>query len=65
MKGRDCRSLYLVEDIKAGEVKTEKNTRYIRPGFWMHSKYYRGDFTETAAIDLEKRDSLKKNFLNR
>ncbi|MDB4293009.1 pseudaminic acid synthase [Maribacter sp.] len=56
-KGRDfCRSLYVVEDVAAGEVFTEKNIRSVRPGFGMHPKFYREILGKIAAKDLERGD---------
>jgi len=59
-KGKDfSRSLYIVEDMKAGDVITEKNVRSIRPGFGMHPKYYSEILGKEVAVDLGRGDTLK------
>lgn len=56
-KGKDfSRSLYVVEDIKAGDIITEKNVRSIRPGFGLHPKYFNEILGKTVKEDLEKGD---------
>jgi pseudaminic acid synthase len=54
-KGKDfSRSLYVVEDVKKGEVFTATNVRSIRPGFGLHPKHYNSVLGEVAVCDIEK-----------
>ena len=48
------RSLYIAEDIKEGELFTEKNIKSVRPGFGMHPKYY------SKIIGKEAKKNFKK-----
>lgn len=67
IKGREfCRSLYVVEDIKAGEVITEKNVRSVRPGFGLHPKYLSDIIGKVAGENIKKGtrlslDNIKEN----
>lgn len=54
-----CRSLYVVKDIKAGEVITEENVRSIRPGYGMHPKHFREVLGQIASLNLQKGTPLK------
>lgn len=53
-----ARSLYVAEDIKAGEVITEKNVRSVRPGFGLHPKYFNRIIGKTVKKDLKKGEPL-------
>lgn len=47
------RSLYVVKDIKQGEMFTENNIRSIRPGRGMHTMYYDYVVGKKASRDLK------------
>jgi pseudaminic acid synthase len=67
LKSREfSRSLYVVENIKIGEIITEKNVRSIRPGFGLHPKYLNYVIGRKARINLHKgtRLSLKDLFIS-
>lgn len=55
ISGRDfVRSLYVAEDMKKGDVITEKNIRSVRPGFGAHPKYLPEILGKKVNRDLEK-----------
>ncbi|MFT7035477.1 MAG: pseudaminic acid synthase [Cyclobacteriaceae bacterium] len=59
-KGKDfSRSLYVVKDIKAGEVITEENVRSIRPGFGLHPKYLKRILGTKIKVDVDRGEALR------
>lgn len=48
------RSLYVVEDMKAGDVVTAENVRSIRPGFGLHPKHLKVVLGKKVNLDLTK-----------
>jgi pseudaminic acid synthase len=57
-----CRSLYIVKDIKKGEIVTNENVRSIRPGYGLHPKFYSHILGKVALTDLEKGSRAKLEF---
>jgi N-acetylneuraminate synthase len=57
------RSVYVIKDIKAGDLLTEDNIRRIRPGFGLAPKYYDELLGKTAKTDLLRGTPLKWEYL--
>jgi len=53
------RSLFVVKDIKAGEVFTEENLRSIRPGYGLKPKYLKDVLGKRVKIDIKGDTPLK------
>ena len=52
------RSLFIVQDIKAGEKLNKENVRSIRPGFGLHPKHYKNILGKIIKVDIERGNPL-------
>jgi N-acetylneuraminate synthase len=57
------RSLYIVKDVRAGEVFTPQNLRSIRPGLGLPSKFLHEILGKKAKMNLPKGSALKMDHL--
>ncbi len=48
------RSLFVVEDIKKGELFTRQNVRSIRPADGLHPRHFNEVLGKRAACDIER-----------
>ncbi|TKC56948.1 pseudaminic acid synthase [Pedobacter hiemivivus] len=63
-KGREfCRSLYVVQNIKAGEKITSENIKSIRPGYGLHPKFFISVLGKNVNRDLERGERLDLAFI--
>ena len=57
------RSIFVIEDIKRGELFTGGNIRSIRPGDGMHPKYYESIIGKRAAKDIKRGTPLNDDLI--
>jgi N-acetylneuraminate synthase len=57
------RSLYVVKDIKAGEMFTHENVRSIRPGYGLAPKYYNEVLSQRASIAIVSGTALCRELI--
>jgi pseudaminic acid synthase len=61
-KGKDfSRSLYVVKDIKCGDIISEHDIRSIRPGFSLHPRYYKSIIGKRVLRDWFVGDRISLN----
>ena len=65
IKGREfSRSLYVAEDVKAGDVVTERNVRSVRPGYGLHPKYLPEVLGKKFVKDCQKGERFSLDFIS-
>lgn len=64
IKGKSfSRSLYVVKDIKKGDLFSNSNVRSIRPGYGLHPKFLKDILGKTSEINIEKGTRFDMKFL--
>lgn len=58
-----ARSLFVVQDVKAGDIISEENVRSIRPGYGMHPKHYIEILGKTFSKSIERGTPLESGFV--
>jgi N-acetylneuraminate synthase len=58
------RSLFAVEDIKAGQMFTQQNIRSIRPGYGLHPRYMKVILGKKAAKNIYRGTPLDWKLVN-
>lgn len=59
------RSLFAVEDIKAGDMITEDNVRSIRPGYGIKPKHLKELIGKKATADIKRGDPITEEVLKK
>lgn len=58
------RSLFVVKDMKAGEIFTEDNVRSIRPGYGLHPRHLKEVLGQRAKQDIQRGTPLSRELIS-
>ena len=58
------RSLYFVQDLKAGEIITNKHIKRIRPGYGLPPKYIDNFLNKRKKINVKRGDRVNWNVID-
>ncbi|MFA7289249.1 MAG: pseudaminic acid synthase [Melioribacteraceae bacterium] len=58
------RSLFIVKDVKEGEIFSEENVKSIRPGFGMHPRHLKEILGKRAKCNIEKGTRFNWDLVN-
>ncbi|HEX2852290.1 MAG TPA: pseudaminic acid synthase [Opitutaceae bacterium] len=58
------RSLYVVKDLKAGDLLTKENLRCIRPGYGLAPKFYDQLLGQPVACDVKRGTAMQMKFIS-
>lgn len=58
-----ARSLYVAEDVKAGDIITETNIRFVRLGHGLNPKYLSEILGKSVKKDLSKGMRFSEDFI--
>lgn len=58
-----ARSLYIVKNVKKGDIVTEENVKSIRPGYGLHPKYFNNVMGCEFTCDINKGSRLSFDLL--
>lgn len=58
------RSIYAIQDIKAGELISKSNIKRIRPGYGLPPKYFDDLLGNTAKVDIQRGTAISWDLIN-
>jgi len=59
------RSLFIIKDIKSGEMITKENIKSVRPGFGLHPKHYNEILGKIAVRDIKRGTPLEFKYISK